>query len=303
VAGEHRHQSEDERQLAIFAAGKVEAHGTLADRFGLGDLGVVGAMVGASFVAQKLPGEDHVLDRDRLAVGEPRRRVEMKGDVAALRVGLDRARDQAIEREGLVVAARHQALDHVATDRRRGDALHDEGIEAVERAEHALHEAPAPGGGGIGIGQPGKARGQRRLAVHGDTVSRFACIGRADGRPAVGAGKGQREGGAQLRAVAEHGAERDKCADDGTAAWAAQDCHNGSNERTLGRLQWKGARSRIVISLPTTRRRYGPIRQMGLYAGGKGLSAGASSRSRRIWCRHSQEVWGDRSGAGGAGER
>src|SRR5262249_23762061 len=57
------------------------------------------------------------------------------------------------------IAARHQALDHVTADRRRCDALYDEGIEAVEGAEHALYQAAALGCGGVGVGDAGGALG------------------------------------------------------------------------------------------------------------------------------------------------
>ena len=78
MLGEHRHQPEDEGQLAVVAAGKIEAHRALADRLGFGDLGVIGAVVGAAVVAQELPGEDDILGGDGLAVGEFRRRIELK---------------------------------------------------------------------------------------------------------------------------------------------------------------------------------------------------------------------------------
>src|SRR5262249_50950315 len=64
-----------------------------------------------------------------------------------------------IKRKRLVIAARHQALDHVAADRRRCDALYDERIEAVEGAEHALYQAAALGcGGGWRGGRGGAPR-------------------------------------------------------------------------------------------------------------------------------------------------
>src|SRR5262249_51744204 len=72
VLCKHRHQSEDERKLAVVAAGKIEAHRLVADRFGLGDLGVVGAVIWPAFIAYKLPGEDDVLGGYRFAVGELR---------------------------------------------------------------------------------------------------------------------------------------------------------------------------------------------------------------------------------------
>ena len=81
--------------------------------------------------------------------------IEREGDVAARGVGLDRAGDQPVERERLVVAARHQAFDHVAADRLQRDAPDDQGIEAVEGAEHAVHQAAALGRGRIGIAAVG----------------------------------------------------------------------------------------------------------------------------------------------------
>ena len=107
------------------------------------------------------------------AVGETRRRIEPEGDVAPRIVGLDRARQQTVERERLVIAARHQAFDHVAADRLHGEALDDEGIEAVEGSKHALHQPAALRRIGIGIGQHGKAVRHCRRAVHGDGMSRF----------------------------------------------------------------------------------------------------------------------------------
>src|SRR5207249_1196521 len=38
---QHGHQPEDERKLAIAAAGEIETHGLFADCFRFGDLGVV----------------------------------------------------------------------------------------------------------------------------------------------------------------------------------------------------------------------------------------------------------------------
>ncbi len=205
----HRHQSEDERKLAVVAAGEIEAHRLLADRLGLGDLGVIGAMIWPAFIAQKLPGEDDVLGGDRFAVGELRGGVEVESDVAALGVGLDRTRDQPIKRKWLVIAASHQALDHVTADRRRRDALYDEGIEAVEGAEHALYQATALGCGGVGIGQVREALGQRRRAMHRNGVPGLGGV-----RPSQrtrGAANGEAdEQGAASRAIASRPARADE---------------------------------------------------------------------------------------------
>ena len=192
VPGQHRHQSEDQRQLAVAGTCEVEPHGSLADRLGLGDLAVIGAVVGSAFVAQQLPGEDHVRRRHRRAVREARGGIERKGRVAARRVGLDRLGKKAVEREWLVVAARHQAFDHRARDdvdaadqgraqALGGQALDDERIEVVEGAEHALHQAAPLRRRGIDVGQVVEPGGECRLAVHGNGVARFAGAGRANG--------------------------------------------------------------------------------------------------------------------------
>ena len=116
--------------------------------FGLHHFGVIGAVVRPAFVAQQLPGKNHVVGRHRRAVGKARRRIEREGDVAARGIGLDAFGEQAVERERLVIAARQQALDHVAADIGRRQALDDERIETVEGAEHALHQLAAFGRAG-----------------------------------------------------------------------------------------------------------------------------------------------------------
>ncbi len=69
-------------------------------------------------------------------------RIEPEGDVAPRVVGLDRARQQTVERELLGPATRHQAFDHVAADRLHGEALDDEGIEAGQVATPCTSRPP-----------------------------------------------------------------------------------------------------------------------------------------------------------------
>ena len=76
----------------------------------------------------------------------------MEGDIAPRVVGLDALGQQAIEREGLVIAARHQAFDHKAPDLLNGEAPDDQGIEAVEGAEQAPDQPAALRRIGIGVG-------------------------------------------------------------------------------------------------------------------------------------------------------
>ncbi len=52
----------------------------------------------------------------------------------------------------------------------------DQRIEAVEGAEHAVHQAAALRRGRIGVAHPGEACRQRRLAVHGDGVPRLGGV-------------------------------------------------------------------------------------------------------------------------------
>ena len=102
---QYRHQAEDQRQLAVIGAAEIEPHGERIGRLGLCDLGVILAVIGAAPVAQQRPRKQHVLGRDRLAIGEARPGVEMEGDIAPGIVGLDAFGQQAIERESLVIAA------------------------------------------------------------------------------------------------------------------------------------------------------------------------------------------------------
>jgi len=179
VLRQYRHQAEDQRQFPVAAVAKVEAHGTLVERRGLHHLGIIAAEVGAAVIAQELPGKNHVSRRHRHTVGKMRRRIEREGDVAARLVGVDRARQQAVKRKRLVIAARHQAFDHVAAHPERGHALDDERIEAVESSEHALHKAAALRRIGLGIRQHSKVTGHGRGPMHGDRGGGFRHCRRA----------------------------------------------------------------------------------------------------------------------------
>ena len=133
-------------------------------------------MIGPAVIAQKLPGEHHVVGRHRHAVGEMRRGIESEGDVVAGVVGFDIAREKTIERERLVVAARHQAFHHIAADRLYRQPHDDEWIEAVECSKHAFHQPTAFRGVGIDIRHGGEVLGHSRRAVHGDGVSRICLL-------------------------------------------------------------------------------------------------------------------------------
>ena len=101
----------------------------------------------------------------------------MEGDVASGVVGFHGFGEQAVQRERLVVAPHHQALEHEAAFEREapdllhGDAPDDQRVEAVEGPEHALHQPAALRGVGIGVGHMGEIGRHRRRAMHGDRVT------------------------------------------------------------------------------------------------------------------------------------
>ena len=149
-----------------------------------GDLGIIDAVVGAALVTHELPGKYDVLRRHRLAVGEPRRRIELEGHIAARLIGVDVARDQPIERKRLVIAARHQAFDHLAADDvdvadQRGahalshQAARDEGIDAFKSSQYALNQAAALRCVGIDIAEMTEIGRECGLAMHRNGVARL----------------------------------------------------------------------------------------------------------------------------------
>jgi len=133
VLGQDRHQSKDQRQLAIAAVGEIETHGASIENFDLGDLGIVGTVVRPAVIAQQLPGEHHVFGGDQRTVGEMRCGIECKRYESAGVVGLDGLSEQSVKRKRFIVGARQQALDHVTADWLKRQTLHDQRIEAVER--------------------------------------------------------------------------------------------------------------------------------------------------------------------------
>jgi hypothetical protein len=104
-----------------------------------------------------------------------RARIEVKRHEGACLVSLDRLRDQAIEGEGLVERALHQALIDVPLNALgRGPRLYVKRVETVEGALHADFETPALRRIRVGIGEVIEACRQRGIAMHGDSVGRRA---------------------------------------------------------------------------------------------------------------------------------
>ena len=168
MARQHRHQAHDQRHLAVAARIEGELDLAVAGLLHLRHLLIVGAVVRAPVIAQQLEGEDHVVDGDRLAVGEFRLGVERELDEAPVVRRLDAFGDQAIEAERLVVSAREQALIDIFADAFRAHALDDQRIEAVEGAAFGEDKPPALRRIGIGVGKMREARRLRRFAMHGD---------------------------------------------------------------------------------------------------------------------------------------
>jgi len=168
---EHRHKSDDKGQLTVVGAGKVEAYRLRVGRFGFGDLDVISAEIRSPFIAQQLPGKNHVSRRHRPAVGEASRRIDSETDVGARGVGRDAVGQQAVERERFVVAAGEQAFDDVTPHMCGRQSFHDERVKAVEGAEHALRQVPAFRRLRIGVGRMGEVRPPCRFPVHRDGVS------------------------------------------------------------------------------------------------------------------------------------
>ena len=164
-----RHQSHDQRHLAVAIAIECELHLAFARLFGAGDFLVIGAVVGTAMIAQRLEGEDHVIDRDRRAVGELGLRVQRELDGAPVLRHVDRLGDQPIEREGLVIGARHQALIDEVADALGGDAFDDEGIETVEGPAPGEDQPAALWRVRIDVGKGGETLLGPRLAMHGDS--------------------------------------------------------------------------------------------------------------------------------------
>ena len=201
MPGQYRHQAEDQRQFAVVGAGEVEPHGEGIRCFGLGDFRIILAMVGAPLVAEQGPRKQHVLGEHRLAVREARLGIEVEGDVAPAVVGFHAPGQQAVKRKGLVIAARHQAFDHEASDLLHGEAPDDQRIEAVEGTENTLHQPAAFRRLGIGIGHMGEIGRQGRGAVHRDGMARLGRPAGVDREPkAAGQSEESADRGSNARA-------------------------------------------------------------------------------------------------------
>jgi hypothetical protein len=193
VARQDRHQPEQQRSLAVARQSEGEAHAAVADLLGRRHLAVVRAVIEPALLLEERVAEQNVLGRNRTSVGEPGFGPEVERDERAIGGELDALRNQAVERERLVAAARHQALEHVLAQARRRDAPVDEGVEAVEAAQHAENEAAAAGSVRVHIGKVADPGGMLWCAVHGKGVQRLRRRSRRR------TGRQRRQQGADMR--------------------------------------------------------------------------------------------------------
>ena len=128
--------------------------------------------MGRPGIAQGLEREDHVIGGDRAAVVEPRFGAQVEGDPGTVLGHLKAFGDQTIEREGLVPSPLQQTLEDVVPSR-RGRALDEEGIEAVEGAAEREPKRPPFGRLRIDVLEVGKAGVVLGRAMHGDAMHAF----------------------------------------------------------------------------------------------------------------------------------
>ena len=136
-----RHLPDDLRQLAIALHVEAECHFALARLFGRGHIGVIGAIEGIVLL-QRLERPDHVFRLHLLAVMKARALAQHIGDGGIIRRVAYTFGKQPIFAGRLVETARHQRIVD-EPEPRRLLSLHDEKIETVETADHAIAQQPA----------------------------------------------------------------------------------------------------------------------------------------------------------------
>src|ERR1700754_5158311 len=101
---QYRHQAEDQRQFAVIGTAEIEPYRKRIQRFRLGNLGIILAVIGPPLVAQQAPRKQHVLGDYRFSIRETRLGIDVESDKSPSVVGLHAFGQQAVEREGLVIA-------------------------------------------------------------------------------------------------------------------------------------------------------------------------------------------------------
>ena len=162
--------TDDQRQLPVLTGLEGELDLAWVHLLHLGDVAIIGAEEGRSFVRQDVEREDHVLGGDRAAVVEPGLRAQGEGNPGAIFGDLDGLGDQAVHRERLVGRADHQRVVNEANLRGR-DAPDDEGVEAVEGADGRLLDRAALGRVRVDVVEMGEVGPVFRRAVHGQRMA------------------------------------------------------------------------------------------------------------------------------------
>src|SRR5262249_13005843 len=86
----------DRRQLPVAAGGEREFYLSLTDLFGLRHVGIVGPEERSALLLQDVQREDHVIDRDRLAIVPSRSLAQVESDPRLVRCDFDRFSDEAV---------------------------------------------------------------------------------------------------------------------------------------------------------------------------------------------------------------
>ena len=181
VLRQDRHEAgNDQREFAVRLVVEGEPDLAGAGLFDPGDLRHACIEGRAALLGQQLIGEDHVLRRDGFAVRPFRGGIDREFDPRTVVGHGHGLRQQAIEREGLVGAARHQRFEYQLAvfgvphaPRRRSHRIQHERIEGIEGAGHAMSDLATLRRFRIDVGKVAEIRRQGRLAQHRDRVDRL----------------------------------------------------------------------------------------------------------------------------------
>ena len=142
--GKHRHLSGQQMQFRI-DAGKFKTHGQRIQRHRPLDIAPIHAIPGVTMFTQGIEGEFDILGLHRAAIMKACRRIDPEGHRQTVLGQLTTFGQQAILGKGLVQAGLHQGFEHQLVQASRPLTTQGKGVEAVETADLAQIELPAPG--------------------------------------------------------------------------------------------------------------------------------------------------------------
>ena len=145
-----RHQPENEGHLPVEFGPENELHRPLVRALDFRDLRIVCPMIGAAMLPQRLQRENHVVDRDRFAVGERRLGPKFERDPAPIVGRFDGFSDEAVERERFIERSRHQAFINMGANACRRHAFDDQRVGVVERTDDRQDQRAAFGRARLG---------------------------------------------------------------------------------------------------------------------------------------------------------